>query len=920
MEIMYNANADKCVKGLLDDKSKQECPGGYAWRCNHTGLTDVPTNYPNYNASSKLCLLDLSWNHLSLIPNNSFSADSLSDVLWIWLYQNQLKRVDAGAFVGLSRLVYMNLSSNFLEYPKSFGNGVFKPLIHLENLNLKNNSIKSFDGLDDLLAPLNRSLSGLLITGCYNCTFGKGFENLSSLKKLTLSGVLRSDNTLCNISTLHNDTFVHVPQLQELYLEFCNIEYVAPMAFTPLKSIEILDISYNTQLTFKGMYSVLTGLAYSPILLLDFSHIHEFFERGTILKEKYMAPIRNLHSLTVLYMELNKLEVIEEDVFDLIPCSTSHFSLSGNRLTYGVYVQKVSNMKNIVYLDLARQHLNYDPFLQKHQERLSVWNRLKLDSGFSEARSIRDQIELDFSGKHYTYLKTYKSNNSFRNNTTKINLSPMEGCKGIHEKSDCEREDVCSENITCIFAPRNLKHLIWRQSFLYFHILALRVCQPSSLEFIDLSFNLIEKWIGPVYGLEGLDNLNLAENVCQYISQNFFDNMYSLRTLNVSFNFLGPMLIPGTTQSGTYFKNLTQLQTLDLSENRIHGLSVEIFQNLTSLRVLNVSKNMLTQWNSTLTSNCLALIDMSDNKLESITESFRNYFDHLASLSSDSSCGRRNVTLDLSGNPIQCNCDNRPFLRWLSRSNVNILFYETDECHLQDGKRLQLWNADVIPDFVNHLDIVCFPFIFICVSLGIFLISICMCIALYCNRWKLRHLYYSKRRRHHNEGYDRLFERDAFISYAQTECGFIKNKLVPALEDEGNGLNVWVADRDSTAGASIAENLTHAIYTSKKTVLIFSRRYFVESWCNYEMNMARVESVESKRKLFIIVMYEDIPAKEIPLDYLRLLKSVQPIEYPKHPQHLDTFWASLTAAIQEEWNKSDNEHMPRLGNILAIKL
>lgn len=123
--------------------------------------------------------------------------------------------------------------------------------------------------------------------------------------------------------------------------------------------------------------------------------------------------------------------------------------------------------------------------------------------------------------------------------------------------------------------------------------------------------------------------------------------------------------------------------------------------------------------------------------------------------------------------------------------------------------------------------------------------------------------------------------------------------MVPCLEDDHN-LKVWVADRDAQAGASIAENLTHAIYSSKKSILLLSRRYFKEGWCNYEMNMARVESIESQRKLIIIVLYEDISAKDMPLDYLRLLKTVRSIEYPSHPQDLDTFWASLAEAIKEE--------------------
>lgn len=64
--------------------------------------------------------------------------------------------------------------------------------------------------------------------------------------------------------------------------------------------------------------------------------------------------------------------------------------------------------------------------------------------------------------------------------------------------------------------------------------------------------------------------------------------------------------------------------------------------------------------------------------------------------------------------------------------------------------------------------------------------------------------------------------------------------------------------------------------------------------------MARVESIESSRKLIIIVLLEDIAAEEIPLDYLRLLRSEKSIEYPSNTQDYNTFWDTLSAAIQNE--------------------
>ena len=892
-----------CYKGILDDKSEQNCIGGYAWKCNNTNLNKVPSIYPKYNESSKLCLLDLSWNNLTTIPNNSFV--NLKDMLWLWLYQNNLTWIDSDAFTGLHNLLYLNLSSNLLENAKCFGKDVFKPLINLQNINLKNNSITSYKGLDDILRPI-RSLRGLLISGCYNCTFGEGFKELTKLNSLSLSGSLNAGKALCNISTLFNETFTYLPYLSNLFMSFCHVTQVQTGSLMPLKNIQVLDISYNKKLHFKGMKDVLSSLVESDISTLDISAIHELFERGTVLRGKHIKPIKHLKNLTLLYMELNKLEIIEGDVFSMIPSSTSHISLAGNRLTYGKYVANLTRMTQVVYMDISRQHLNYDPFIQQHQERRSDSAKISLiHRGNKYTSQLTEQFYKNDEWKmmYASTIHTFETSNTYKH--LHAGLKPtgdMISAKAFDNGSLSCLLCVasCTRNMTCVCAPENLRVLNWRASFVYVHIYGLRVCQPNSLLKLNLNFNLIEIWEGPVYGLENLEELNLSENVCVYMSSVFFDNFNGLLKLNVSYNFLGHVLDPNMPNAGSHFKTLKKLKMLDLSENRINALSKDVFKNLQELEYLNVSRNMLTKWDSELNSSCLKLVDLSNNKLETLSEQFRNYLDMLVDLPADKTCNSSDLTIDLAGNPIQCTCDSRPFLRWLSRTKVKILFYEHDECHLQDGKRLLLASDEVIPQFVEHLDTVCVPYGFIGVSIGIFLISIGLCIIIYRYRWKLRHIYYSKRRRHKHKGYDRLFERDAFVSYAKTEAGFIKEKLVPSLEGSDHGLKVWVADRDSIPGASIAENLTHAIYSSKKSILLLSRRYFTESWCNYEMNMARVESIESQRKLLIIVLYEDISAKEMPLDYLRLLKTAESIEYPRHPQHLDTFWESLARTIQEE--------------------
>ena len=905
--VFYVLNVEasiNCKREVLKGDSMQRCNGGYGWICKNMSLSEVPKEYPEYNASSRLCLLDLGMNNLTIIPNNSFKT--LTDLLWLWLDENDLTRIDSGAFTGLHNLICLDLSTNSLQYPKSFADAVLKPLEKLEGLSLKNNPIRSYR-IEDLLYPLE-NLKELYLTGCYQCSFGKGFRNFTKLTKLSLSGYY-SVKYPCNISILFKETFINLPSLDSLKLSFCNISKVEYGALRPLTKLKNLTISHNPDLHFKGMKDVLSDLTNSSLELLDVSAIHEQFEQGTVLLKRDVEPIKYLKNLMFLHMDFNKLEVIEEEVFDLIPENLIHFWLSGNRLTYGKYVEKVSSMAHIRYLDLSRQHLDFNPLLQKHPDRLFGVSLHQDDVYESNMRVNKFDTELSrYYDKEFIDMNAFQTS-EFDTESGQIEvyespkrpLAPKTLVGGFPpECAVCQF--LCHLlGIPCICAPENLQNVMWRASFVYVHIRKLMICKPNRLRKLDLSFNLLEEWIGPVYGLEKLEDLNLAQNVCYEVSSFFFDHFQGLRKLNISYNNLGLSLDAENPEAGTQFKNLKKMQTFDLSGNSIEALARDTFENMEELQYLYVKQNYLTQWNCTLNTKCLRLLDLSDNKIETLSDSFRDYLDSLAALSPEESCNRTSrLKVRLGGNPIRCNCENRPFLRWLSDSPVCVEFYMWDECHLQDGGRVQLWDSQVIPRFVDRLDRECVPYVFIGIAIGIFLISVGLCIIVYRFRWKLRHLYYSKRRRRHQiQGYDRIFERDAFISYAKTEAGFIKDKLIPSLEGDC-GLKVWIADRDSLPGASIAENLTHAIYSSRKSILILSRRYFVESWCNYEMNMARIESIESQRKLLIIVLYEDISAKDMPLDYLRLLKTAESVEYPKHPQHHDTFWTSLARAIHEE--------------------
>ena len=782
--------SDECGLAPTYGWVAKSCKGGYAIRCNRLGLTEIPTSFPRYDNSSKPCLLDLSKNNLTHIRNHSFVH--ISEVKFLFLFDNKIDRIDSDAFVKLTNLLFLNMTRNHLQNPESFGKNVFKPFanMNLTFVSLKHNSLTAGGDLIDLLRPLR------------------------------------------------------------------NMEY--------------FDISYNENLKFAGMRNVLKGLANSTVRAINFDHIHQFLEMGTKLKIKDIEPLINITNVTRLYLGLNKIEVVEEEVFDLLGnySSLKSIGVGGNRLTAGKYTKHLYKMIYVKKIYLSLQHSNIDPFYRQHFEETLV---VDPETSLLRTMKVIQEHQYTVSGKGFEKQQV---------------MITCEKCK-----------KQCPLDTICLCLPPSLEKVEWRKSYIELVVGKVKVCEPSHLKELDVSFNLITKWTGPVKGLEHLEYLNLAENYCQNLGPQFFDPFFSLRSLNVSYNFLGPVFSAEAAKDINYFKNLTKLESLDMSENRITLLPKTVFEKLKNLKYLNLSRNMISVFKSNLDASCLRVLDLRENKLEYLPPSLRNSLDEAANHHSQNACNSTEVLL--SGNPLRCNCENRPFLSWLGTSNVRFDFHDNIECNLEDGSAFKLRNRDAVSTLKKRLDTECFPYVSVIVSLCTFLVGVIFCILMYRNRWKLRYWYYKKRHRHNNIGYDRLFERDAFISYASSEGRFIKQFLIPAVETN-HGIKVWVADRDSMPGVSIAENLAHAIGSSRKTVLILSRRYFKEGWCDYEMNLARMEAIETHRKLMIIVLFEDFAAEDIPLEYQRLLKSEEFLEYPNDSEYSETFWEALCSAIQRE--------------------
>ncbi|VDI65265.1 Hypothetical predicted protein [Mytilus galloprovincialis] len=139
---------------------------------------------------------------------------------------------------------------------------------------------------------------------------------------------------------------------------------------------------------------------------------------------------------------------------------------------------------------------------------------------------------------------------------------------------------------------------------------------------------------------------------------------------------------------------------------------------------------------------------------------------------------------------------------------------------------------------------------------------------------------------------------DAFISYAEQDCGFVHNDVIKNLEKEGS-LKLCLHKRDFLPGNEIAANITSAIHNSRKTVVILSPHYLASNWCRFEFNMAKMESMYTRENenILFMVFLTNIPPRELPLMMMEFIDSNSYIEYPDDEFGNVVFWQKMLEAV-----------------------
>ncbi|XP_052066373.1 toll-like receptor 4 [Mytilus californianus] len=370
----------------------------------------------------------------------------------------------------------------------------------------------------------------------------------------------------------------------------------------------------------------------------------------------------------------------------------------------------------------------------------------------------------------------------------------------------------------------------------------------------------------------------------------FCFHMPFLKNLYLQNNSLGSFL-----RFNPFMRSTTsQLESVDLSFNNIYGLKFSIFQGHTQLQTLNLSNNNLHNIDFDISKmKVLKQLDLSNNFIGTFSQDNMDTFTNMFKVSS--------LRIDLGYNVLRCGCLSTHFLRWMLNNNNHFHNSIVYTCKFENGTSLLL---DDLSETVLQLEKECDKHIviIIVVTIGIAFSAITLTAGLaYRYRWKIRYIYYITKGKYtklkHAET-NKIYLYDAFISYADREQNFIINECIPNLEENGNK-KLCIHQRDFIPGVDITLNITNAIHDSKKTIYIITRAFLDSYYCMFEFNMARMESIYSRRgeNILFLILHEQIPSRELPLVMLEIVQRQSYIEYPNDEQGDVVFWDKIRETL-----------------------
>ncbi|XP_062982453.1 toll-like receptor 7 isoform X2 [Elgaria multicarinata webbii] len=846
-----------------------------------------------FQALTTLKVLSLKANNLSSVPQNLPST-----LTELYLYNNMIRNICEHDLINLDNLEILDLSGNC-------------PRCH----NAPYHCTECPNKASILIHP-------------------RAFESLKQLKTLRLHST--------SLRTVNSSWFKNTKKLEVLVLSqnYLATEIESAKFLTFLPNLVDLDLSFNfalgsyrSHLTLPKPFSKLSNLKYLRIRGFVFKELDQHtidnliplknlsvVDFGTnFIRNADIAMFKKFQALKIVNLSFNKISL---------------FSNESNDRLYSVPRPLADRYDSTVLQDM--QYFRYDEY-----------GRSCKSKDKESAYSLPFAIEPSCS-KYGETLDLSRNNMFFINPSDFQQLTFL---KCLNLSGNAMSQTLNGTEFQYLSGLKYLDFSNNRIDLLYSTAFQ-ELKELEILNFSDNSFFFKAEGITHMFGFtRNLVNLTTLLMNGNEISRSTDKGMEScsLKTLEFRKNRLDILWKDGTTEYLSFFKNLSSLENLDISENSLSFLPPSVFDGLPKkLKVLKLANNQLRSFNwgkldvlknllvldlsnnqlSTVPrklSNCSGILQklmLQNNRIKRLTKDFLQHAFHLTYLDlsfnkiktlSNSSFPKndiKNLTmLLLRGNPFKCNCDLVWFVSWIKQTNVTIPFLATDVTCVGPGS----WKGkSVVFLDLNTCELdLSNTFYLFSVSVIMFLMTVP--VISYRYFWDVWYIYHFCTA--NLKGYQRVFSSDvaydAFVAYDKKDPAvteWVLKELVEKLEDQKEKqFNLCLEERDWLPGQPVLANLSESIQGSRKTIFVLTNRYIVSGNFKIAFYMAHQRLMDEKVDVIILIFLEKVLQMS---KYLRLRKRLcgrSVLNWPTNPQSQSYFWHCLRNSLAANHDLSYNK-------------
>ncbi len=697
----------------------------------------------------------------------------------------------------------------------------------------------------------------------------------------TLQTITITTTDLFSYATPHShlqnaDLFGGVSNLRELHINLL-LSKLDSKVLEPLAKLEILDLSHSRSLTRENMEDILNGTV----------RFHPKLRKLHIQNLYYRIPVKGeiLDASANIFSHLNGSQIEELDIF-----------LNGVIFSTPGLSQYLPNLKILLNTNLMGRSKTYGP--------LCTLADTLLHPSLERVKHGRQSFD------------DYRGARSKRSLLKRNHLDELLNCiNDINISAPCSPDLTCDigrclcnghDSIPTQYIPEltqwfsiftgitipmpRLKYAdlsramdLWTS-----RILTIPFNKNNSLEHLDLSDNQMF-WLPHVTGLERLRYLNIPNNNVD-VAQQKLENYPNLRELYVGGNRIT------FSNDRQLFKNNSHLEKISLRRCGIRTIPQHEIVYLKKLKVLELDMNQMSDFVLNMRKLLdLRLLNLSGNYISSLLENVTTTLSELVKT--------QDVTLDLTGNPLSCGCNDFHFIEWLKTTNVILSQHQALTCN-----HPTLGSVPIMTVRIADLHHICVPSYASIIAGSIsgtlaFVLIIMGIIVIRRNKWTIRYYVHAARqsfRRRFGNGYDLLDDNymyDAFVVYSAQDRFWVHDDLMKRLENQ-QGMHLCIHYRDFIPGHDIEDTIIEALKSSRKAISVLSPSFLQSNWCHFEFRMARQIDIEENRDMVILVILESISGLSISRTLTSMLQKRTYLCWTNDTEGQTLFWAQLVNALK----------------------